>query len=139
MKESPMPKVFPVKQTIRSYNAAQTGEAKKICALLMKEMNQHLKGADSKLWHGHPVWFLNENPIVGYAKLKGDVELLFWSGQTFKEKGLHKEGSFKAAEARYTTSVDVNTKDLRRWLKKAKAILWDYKNIIKRRGKLVRL
>lgn len=127
------------KQTIRAYNASQTKEDKKICNLLMKEIDQHLKGSESKVWHGHPVWFLDGNPIVGYAKLKDCVQLLFWSGQSFGEKGLQPEGTFKAAEKRYTSSAEVHTKDLRRWLKKAKNIQWDYKNIVKRRGRLVRI
>ena len=128
-----------VKQSIRSYNASLQNEDNKICVSLMNEINQRLTGAESKVWHGHPVWFLNGNPIVGYGKLKDTVQLLFWSGQTFKEWGLTNEGSFKAAEKRYTSRADVNIKDVRRWLKKAKLIQWDYKNIIKRRGKLVRL
>ena len=59
-----------------------------------------LPDAEQKIWHAHPVWFLNGNPIVGYSKLKECVRLLFWSGQSFDEPGLQKEGSFKAAEKR---------------------------------------
>jgi hypothetical protein len=95
--------------------------------------------AENKIWHAHPVWFLDGNPIVGYHKLKDCIRLLFWSGQSFDEEGLQKEGSFKAAEARYTTAEDINLKDLKRWLKKSKEIQWDYKNIVKRKGKLKRL
>lgn len=126
------------KLSIRSYNARLSGQAKKIGTLLKKEIDVTLKTVDSKVWHGHPVWFLEGNPIVGYGQLKDCVQLLFWSGQSFKEKGLQPEGSFKAAEKRYTSSVEINTKDLRRWLNQAKNIQWDYKNIIKRRGKLVK-
>jgi hypothetical protein len=53
--------------------------------------------------------------------------------------GLQKEGSFKAAEMRYTAVDQVNTKDLARWLKKSREIQWDYKNIVKQKGKLERL
>lgn len=125
--------------TIRAYNASQPKEAKKICNRLMKEIHQSLKGAESKVWHAHPVWFLDGNPIVGYGKLKDSVQLLFWSGQSFGVPGLEQEGSFKAAQKRYTSVDQINTKDLRRWLKKSKAIQWDYKNIVKRRGRLVRI
>ena len=124
---------------IRVYNAAQTVADKKICNLLMKEVNQHLSSAESKVWHGHPVWFLEGNPIVGYSKLKDGIRMLFWSGQSFDEEGLQPEGSFKAADIRYTDVSQVNTEDLRRWLGKAKKNQWDYKNIIRRKGKLVRL
>lgn len=126
-------------KTISSYNNAQTTADKAICKLLQKEIKVALPKAESKIWHGYPVWFINENPIVGYHKLKDSVRLLFWSGQSFDEAYLQKEGSFKAAEARYTNSKEVNVKDLRRWLRKSKIIQWDYKNIVKRRGKLVKL
>jgi len=98
-----------------------------------------LPEAENKIWHAHPVWFLDGNPIAGYSKLKNCVRLLFWSGQSFDESGLQNEGSFKAAEMRYTFVGQINKKDLSRWLKKAKEIQWDYKNIVKRKGKLERL
>jgi hypothetical protein len=124
---------------VQAYNNAQTPEDKKICHLLAEEINIHLPKAENKIWHAHPVWFLEGNPVVGYSKLKDSVRLLFWSGQTFEEPGLQNEGKFKAAEARYTSADQVNTKDLKRWLKKAEKIQWDYKNIVKRRGVLERL
>ncbi len=124
---------------IQSYNNSQTAEEKAICDLLMSEIDKNLPKAESKIWHAHPVWFLDGNPIVGYSKLKGGIRLLFWSGQTFEEAGLQNEGKFKAAEARYTSVEEVNTKDLKRWLKKSKDIQWDYKNIVKRKGVLERL
>jgi hypothetical protein len=61
-----------------------------------------------EIWHAHPVWFLDGNPIVGYSKLKDSVRLLFWRGQSFAEEGLNDEGSFKAAEARYTSVKEIN-------------------------------
>jgi hypothetical protein len=85
------------------------------------------------------VWFIDGNPIVGYRKLKDCVRLLFWSGQSFEEEGLANEGSFKAAEARYTIADQLSTKNLRRWLAKARNIQWDYKNIVRRKGRLERL
>ncbi len=124
---------------IKAYNNSQLKADKEICNLLALEINKNLPTAENKIWHAHPVWFLDGNPIVGYSKLKGSVRLLFWSGQSFEEDGLHIEGSFKAAEARYTSVEEVNTKDLSRWLKKSKKIQWDYKNIVKRKGVLERL
>lgn len=121
---------------IPSYNNAQTTSDKAICELLCKEIFAALPEAESKIWHGHPVWFLAGNPVVGYAKLKHSVQLLFWSGQSFDEKGLTAEGSFKAAEARYTEVSQINLQDLRRWLKKSNEIQWNYKDIVKNRGKL---
>ena len=124
---------------ITSYNATQAPADQDICNLLEQEICKHLPEAENKIWHAHPVWFLDGNPVVGYSKLKGGVRLLFWSGQSFDEAGLKAEGSFKAAEARYTDVPQVNVLDLARWLTKARDIQWDYKNIVKRMGKLERL
>ena len=122
-----------------AYNDALEAADKEICDLLAQEINKNLKEAENRIWHGHPVWFLDGNPVVGYSKLKGNVRLLFWSGQSFEEDGLTVEGKFKAAEARYTSSDQVDAKALRRWLKKSRDIQWDYKNIVRRKGRLERL
>jgi len=126
-------------QDIAAYNDSMSPADKAICDKLAKEIDQQLKGAENKIWHRHPVWFLNGNPIVGYSKLKDSVRLLFWSGQSFEEESLQPEGSFKAAEARYTDLKQIDTELLKRWLGKSAKIQWDYKNIVKRKGVLERL
>jgi hypothetical protein len=122
-----------------TYNAGQAPEDRAICERLAAEIDRHLPEAENKLWHAHPVWFLDGNPVVGYSKLKGCVRLLFWSGQTFDEEGLTSEGKFKAAEVRYTAEDEVDSEALARWLGKAREIQWDYKNIVRRKGRLERL
>lgn len=124
---------------IQAYNDTQATEDKAICDVLAHEIDRYLPDAENKIWHRHPVWFLDGNPIAGYSKLKNCIRLLFWSGQSFEEEGLHKEGTFKAAEARYTSVKEIDKKDLKRWLEKSRDIQWDYKNIVKRKGKLERL
>lgn len=126
------PEILQYHQSLSSADAA-------ICDTLFAVLSKQLPDAEYKIWHRHPVWFLAGNPIVGYHKLKDCVRLLFWSGQSFEEPGLQKEGSFKAAEARFTSAKDIDAKALARWLTKARDIQWDYKNIVKRGGKLVRL
>ena len=126
-------------EEIKKYNSRQADDRKSICELLAKEIQQALPKAENKLWHGAPVWFLEGNPIVGYNVLKSSVRLLFWSGQSFDEPGLSPEGSFKAAEIRYTSDDQINAEDVKRWIEKAQTIQWDYKNIVKRRGELLRL
>lgn len=123
----------------KKYNAAQAPTERAICKLLAQEIERALPEAENKVWHAHPVWFLEGNPIVGYSKLKDCVRLLFWSGQSFSAKGLKKEGSFKAAEARYTAVDQVDTEKLRSWLAQARDVQWDYKNIVRRKGRLQRL
>jgi len=124
---------------VKAYNNTQSAADKAICNLLATEIDSVLKDAENKIWHAHPVWFLDGNPIVGYSKLKDSVRLLFWSGQSFEEPGLNPEGTFKAAEARYTSVKEVNKKDLKRWLVRSKKIQWDYKNLVKRKGVLLKL
>ena len=122
-----------------AYHAAQTDTDRAICEALANEIIKHLPDAENKVWHRHPVWFLDGNPVVGYSKLKDCVRLLFWSGQSFEETGLKPEGSFMAAEKRYTRAKEVDAKELARWLRQAREIQWDYKNIVKRKGVLERL
>jgi hypothetical protein len=121
------------------YNQALSPVDGAIARKLAEEIDRGLPEAENRIWHGHPVWFLDGNPVVGYSKLKTCVRLLFWSGQSFGEDGLAPEGTFKAAEARYTAADQVDGPALQRWLGKSRDIQWDYKNVAKRKGKLVRL
>jgi hypothetical protein len=57
-------------------------------------------------------------PLLLYEK--ACVRLLFWSGQTFEEEELKKEGKFKAAEFRCTSADMIDLADLKRWLKKSR-------------------
>lgn len=125
---------------IRAYNLAQSPGDKKICTLLAAEISAGLPEAENKIWHAHPVWFLDGNPIVGYSKQKAGIRLMFWSGADFEEETLEPgTGKFKDASIIYTSAEEINVKHLKRWLKKARDIQWDYKNIVKRKGVLERL
>lgn len=125
---------------ILAYNTSQTGEEIAICNLLAEEITAGLPKAENKIWHKHPVWFLDGNPIAGYSKLKDGIRLIFWSGIDFEEDDLKPgTGKFKDASITYTSADEIVKKDLKRWLKKSKEIQWDYKNIVKRKGKLIRL
>lgn len=124
---------------IEQYNLGLKPNDSAIATRLADIIYAQLPDAESKIWHRHPVWFLEGNPIVGYSKLKGCVRLLFWSGQSFDEPGLAPEGTFKAAEARYTSVDQVDEGALSRWLAKARDIQWDYRNLVRRKGKLERL
>ncbi|MXN92743.1 DUF1801 domain-containing protein [Flavobacterium sp. Sd200] len=125
---------------IQAYNNGLSVEDKAIADLLVITITENLPEAESKIWHAHPVWFLDGNPIVGYSKLKKHVRLMFWSGQSFDEEGLNINGEkFKDASVGYTNVNEVNITDLKRWLQKAQDIQWDYKNIVKRKGVLIRI
>lgn len=119
------------------YNQSQEEGNKAICEILAQEIDKNIGGQiENKIWHGSPVWFSEGNPVVGYAVRKNNVQLLFWSGQSFDEPDLKVEGSFKAAEARYTSPEQINIEDLARWCQKALDIQYNYKDIVKNRGKL---
>lgn len=126
-------------QESQNYNASLSTIDQQICDVLANEINRYLPQAESKVWHAHPVWFLEGNPIVGYSKLKNSVRLFFWSGQTFEEEKLQKVGSFKAAEIRYQSLQQIDFDGLSRLLNKSVEIQWDYKNIVKRKGMLAQL
>ena len=129
-----------MKTEIQNYNDRQAPVDKEICDLLATAIDGELTEAESKIWHAHPVWFLDGNPIVGYSKQKAGLRLMFWSGADFGEEKLNVTGKrFKDASIFYTTIEQVNPNDLQRWLKKSREIQWDYKNIVKRRGQLERL
>ncbi len=129
-----------INKDIQTYNNTQSKTNKAICDLLAQEISNNLPEAENKIWHRHPVWFLDGNPITGYSKLKDGICLMFWSGASFDEEGLKPgTGKFKDASITYTSVEDINTKDLKRWLKESKTIQWDYKNVVKRKGVLERL
>lgn len=125
---------------IQSYNDSQSPTDREICNILSAAINHNLTKAESKIWHAHPVWFLNENPIVGYSKLKAGIRLMFWSGADFNEADLKiNTGKFKDASITYTAIEQINLIDLSRWLHKSREIQWDYKNVMKRKGVLISL
>lgn len=125
---------------ILKYNERQEPGHREVCDLLAEMIDKNLPGAENKIWHGHPVWFLDGNPIVGYSKQKPGIRLMFWSGAGFEEEGLNVVGKkFKDASVFYNDASGIKKSDLRRWLKKAQEIQWDYKNIVRRKGRLERL
>ena len=127
-------------QEIKNYNEKLDAADIEICNELATIINAELTNAESKIWHAHPVWFLDGNPIVGYSKQKKGVRLMFWSGADFEEANLNVKGvKFKDASIFYNNVSEIEKSDLKRWLMKAIAIQWDYKNIVKRKGHLERL
>lgn len=127
-------------QDIQTYNNNQSENDKKIADFLSEIIGKNLSNSESKIWHAHPVWFLDGNPTVGYSKQKKGIRLMFWSGADFEEEKLNVKGAkFKDASIFYNTVNEINTEDLIRWLEKSKEIQWDYKNIVKRKGVLEKL
>ena len=107
---------------------------------LVHLIDTHLAFTESKIWHAHPVWFIDGNPIVGLSKQKTGIRLMFWSGADFDEAQLAVRGQkFKDASIFFNSVSEINADDVQRWLQKAETIQWDYKNIVKRKGELVRI
>jgi uncharacterized protein YdhG (YjbR/CyaY superfamily) len=125
---------------ISDYHQQHRPEHRNLCEFIYMAIDEHLSQAESKIWHAHPVWFLDGNPIVGYSKQKKGIRLMFWSGADFNEPELNVlGGKFKDASIFYNAVSEVNTELLKTWLQKAEKIQWDYKNLIKRKGKLEKL
>lgn len=125
---------------ILAYNNRQSIGDATICDVLAETIEEHLTASESKIWHGHPVWFLEGNPIVGYSKQKPGIRLMFWSGVSFGEDLLNVRGKkFKDASIFYKIAEEIDLDGLKTWLIKSVEIQWDYKNIVKRKGRLERL
>lgn len=95
-------------EQITAYSRTQPRALQTICELLRRLIDAALPDATSKIWHGSPVWFIGENPVVGYNTSAKTVNLLFWNGQAF------------------------DAKLIRRWLTKAKADVFDSKAFFKK-------
>lgn len=125
---------------IKTYNDKLPANNKDICDLIASIIDNELHEAESKIWHSHPVWFLDGNPIVGYSKQKAGIRVMFWSGADFDEKNLNVKGQkFKDASVFYNNISEIKSADLKNWLKKSRDIQWDYKNIVKKKGHLDRI
>src|SRR5690554_7953562 len=124
-----------ISQNIVAFNETHSTEDKAICTLLTTEITRYLPEAENKIWHGHPVWFLDGNPIVGYSKQKAGIRLMFWSGADLEEAQLNVRGAkFKDASIFYNSAEEIHTQDLKRWLRKSKEIQWDYRSEERRVG-----
>lgn len=123
-----------VSQNILDYQSELSDEEAEIGAAIIKLIAKALPKAEGKVWHGHPVWFIDGNPVVGYSLKKAGIEVLFWSGQSFKLEGLRAIGKFKAAGIAVPTIKDLNKKSMTVWLAEAAAIQWDYQNLQKKRA-----
>ena len=125
---------------ILTYNQQFSLEDEEIVEKLAKIINENLPEAENKIWHSHPVWFLEGNPIVGYSKQKAGMRLMFWSGKSFEDEKLNiLGGKFQDASIFFNSVEEINENDLKKWLQKSREIQWDYKNIVKRKGQLLRL
>ena len=125
---------------IQNYNQQFSSDDREIVEKLVKIINENLPEAENKIWHSHPVWFLEGNPIVGYSKQKAGIRLMFWSGKSFEEDKLNiLGGKFQDASVFFNSVEEINENDLKKWLQKSREIQWDYKNIVKRKGQILRL
>ena len=125
---------------IQNYNQQFSSDDREIVEKLAKIINENLPEAENKIWHSHPVWFLEGNPIVGYSKQKAGMRLMFWSGKSFEDEKLNiLGGKFQDASIFFNSVEELNENDLKKWLQKSREIQWDYKNIVKRKGQLLRL
>jgi hypothetical protein len=110
---------------IAAYSQAQPLEFRAICDRLRELIDAALPKAISKIWHGSPVWFIDENPVVGYNATAKSVNFLFWNGQAFGEPALKAVGKYRAAQAVFSVAAKIEPTLIRRWLEKSKADVFD--------------
>lgn len=123
-----------------AYRVSLSESHQAIGDVLYSAIATELTEATFKIWHRHPVWFLDGNPIVGFSSQKKGLRLMFWSGADFDEPQLEaRDGKFKDASVCYNQVGEVQLHDLVRWIQKARSIQWDYKNIVQRKGVLERI
>jgi hypothetical protein len=117
---------------IAAYAQAQSVAFRAMCDRLRELIDAALPKATSKVWHGSPVWFIDDNPVVGYSATAKTVNLLFWNGQAFDEAGLKAVGRYRAAQAVFADAAELDAKAVRLWLQKAKADVFDSKAFFKK-------
>lgn len=122
------------RSSIAGYDAAQSPAEAAVCRRLRAEIVRALPDAEAKVWHGSPVWFVGDTPVVGYnVAARGGVVLLFWNGQAFRDPALKPIGKWKAAQTRFGVASEIRIAPLRRWLKKSGKEIWDVRSIRKQR------
>lgn len=119
---------------IDEYALSLTVDERDMCALLDKHIVAALPNAVGEVWHGHPVWFLDKNPVVGYHRQKDGLRILFWSGQSFVDTRLTPVGKYKAAGMSVASVNDFDTGEFDGLLRQARTIQWDYAKLPKRRS-----
>ena len=117
---------------ITSYAKSQPTAFQTICEILRQLIDEGIPKATSQMWHGSPVWFIDENPVVGYRVTAKAVNLLFWNGQAFDEPDLKPVGKHRAAQSSFREATAIDAKVIRRWLKKAKGDVLDSKAYFKK-------
>jgi hypothetical protein len=117
---------------IAEYSEGQQPSLRTICDALRNLTTECIPKAIPRVWHGSPVWFIDDNPVVGYSARAKTVNLLFWNGQAFDEPGLKPVGKHRAAEVAFRAAAEIDTIAIRRWLKKAKANVLDSKAYFKK-------
>ena len=118
--------------SVAEYSEQLAPEFRELADQLAKSFKKQVPQAEAKVWHGHPVWFIEGNPVFGYSLKKAGLEVLFWSGKSFKKAGLKPIGKYQAAGISISTKSDVEA--LKDWLQEAVSIQWDYKNLPKKRA-----
>jgi hypothetical protein len=118
---------------IAAYSQAQPLVFRGICDHLRDLIDRALHNATAHVWHGSPVWFIDDNPVVGYNATAKAVNLLFWNGQAFDEPDLKPVGKYRAAQAMFRDAAEIDPKVVRRWLKKAKLDVLDSKALFRKR------
>jgi hypothetical protein len=116
---------------IQEYNTSLEASHREIAQTLCDLISKSLPNAEGKVWHGHPVWFIDGNPILGYSLKKAGIEVLFWSGKSFATAGLRPVGKYQAAGIAIDSLGDVAK--VSTFMADALSVQWNYKDLPKLR------
>ena len=111
---------------VLEYNASLDAENGRIGSHLAERISHAIAAADCKVWHGHPVWFIDGNPIVGYSLKKSGMQVLFWSGQSLTAAALRPLGKFKAAFLDVPNLETFDEPSFEALLAEAVSVQWNY-------------
>lgn len=125
----------PPEGDIGAYSQKHTPDLADVFDALRAEIDAALPKAASKIWHGAPVWFIEDYPVVGYSLKAGKASLLFWNGRSLGEPTLKPVGKHFAAEWAFAKVSELERPTLRRALGKAgKQVFKDYAALRKLAG-----
>jgi hypothetical protein len=116
---------------IQEYNSKLEDSHREIAQSLCDLVSQALPNAEGKVWHGHPVWFIDGNPIAGYSLKRSGIEVLFWSGKSFATAGLRPVGKYQAAGLAVDSLGEVAK--VSTFMAEAQSVQWNYKDLPKLR------
>ena len=110
--------------TIEEYIAGLEPPNDVIAEALRAHIDTGLPEADSKVWHGHPVWMINDQPVAGFKAYPSSVTFMLWRGQSVNDdtETLQASGSADMATLKIADTDGFDGEALDDWLRQAREL-----------------